>query len=87
VADGGGDNLFKLNSPNLDAEEEDKEFDDCDKEGQGVPDENNNLELVKGLNPKSQLTNSLASRANRYNQLEQPCGDSNLKAISDNTPS
>ena len=59
-----GDKLNKLDSPN-DEIDEDKDFEECDKDGQGVPDENNNLALVKGLNPKSQLHNSIVQRANR----------------------
>ena len=63
-----GDKLHRLDSPN-DDDDIDKEFEDCDKEGQGVPDENTNLALVKGLNPKSQLHNSIVQRANRNQQL------------------
>lgn len=53
-----------MESPNDDIDE-DKDFEDCDKDGQGVPDENNNLALVKGLNPKSQLHNSIVQKSNR----------------------
>ena len=44
--------MNKIDSPNDDLDE-DKDFEDCDKDGQEVLDENTNLALVKGLNPKS----------------------------------
>lgn len=49
----GIDDLRKVESPNDDLD--DKEFEDCDKEGQGVPDEN-----PKVAPPKGQLHNSIA---------------------------
>ena len=59
-----------MESPN-DNIDEDKDFEDCGKDGQGVPDENNNLALVKGLNPKSQLHNSIVQKSNRNQKINQ----------------
>lgn len=63
-------------TPNKD--QDDRDFDDCDQDGQAVADENPKIDQVNksvGINPKSQLHNSIAQRANRNQQLDQPGGD------------